>query len=140
MEKFQVTVLKLIENHLYVHCFDLGENIIEENEIYDKFSTGHIILNKGDIILLNSELEEDMGDYMVLISGTRRAWKLLDNEEMLHPISLKWWLPESSVKKTLFGKDKRVYCGLAISTRHGFSEQYELLRHKSSCTIIKHRF
>lgn len=138
MEKFEVITLRNIEGRFYIHCYSCP-NIKSEGVLYEFIKSIHKPLS-GDILLLNATVDIDRPDYMISISGNRRLWKLFNGEYSI-PGDIKkeneWYLPWVTESSFFFRKPEQHLRGLAI-TKSSTSESYELLTHKTHCTIIKH--
>ena len=139
MEKFEVITLRNIEGRFYIHCYSCP-NIKSDGVLYDFIKSIHEPLS-GDILLLNATVDIDRPDY-ISISGNRRMWKLFNGESFIPENIQKekddWYLPWVNTDSGFFfRKPTQALRGLAI-TKPSISESYELLAHKTHCTIIKH--
>ena len=138
MEKFEVITLRNIKGRFYIHCYSCPD-INGDEVLYEFIKSIHKPLS-GDILLLNTTVDIDRPDYMISISGNRRMWKLFNGERSIPEDIQKeneWYLPWVIESSSFFGKPKQLLRGLAI-TKPSISESYELLAHKTHCTIIKH--
>ena len=139
MEKFEVITLRNIDGRFYIHCYSCPD-IKSEEVLYEFIKSIHKPLS-GDILLLNATVDIDRPDYMISISGNRRMWKLFNGESSIpgdiEKEKNEWYLPWVTESSSFFGKPSQRLRGLAI-TKLSISESYELLAHKTHCTIIKH--
>lgn len=139
MEKFEVITLRNIEGRFYIHCYSCPD-IKSDEVLYGFIKSIHKPLS-GDILLLNATVDIDRPDYMISISGNRRMWKLFNGESSIpgdiEKEESKWYLPWVTESSFFFRKPTQALRGLAI-TKPSISESYELLAHKTHCTIIKH--
>lgn len=140
MEKFEVITLRNLEGRFYIHCYSCPPDIKSDKVLYEFIKSIHKPLS-GDILLLNATIDIDRPDYMISISGNRRMWKLFNGESSIpgdiEKEESEWYLPWVTESSFFFGKSKQCLRGLAI-TKPSISELYELLAHKTHCTIIKH--
>ena len=138
MEKFEVITLRNIDGRFYIHCYSCPD-INGDEVLYEFIKSIHKPLS-GDILLLNATVDIDRPDYMISISGNRRMWKLFNGEYSI-PGDIKkeneWYLPWVTESSFFFRKPEQRLRGLAL-TKPSTSELYELLAHKTHCTIIKH--
>ena len=140
MEKFEVITLRNIGGRFYIHCYNCPD-IKSDEVLYEFIKSLHKPLS-GDILLLNATIDIDRPDYMISISGNRRMWKLFNGESSIPEDIQKeeddWYLPWVNRESGFFfRKPTQVLRGLTI-TKPSNSESYELLAHKTHCTIIKH--
>lgn len=139
MEKFEVITLRNLEGRFYIHCYSCPD-IKSEEALYEFIKSIHKPLS-GDILLLNATINIDRTDYMISISGNRRMWKLFNGEYSIprdiEKEESEWYLPWVTESSSFFRKSTQVLRGLAL-TKPSTSELYELLAHKTHCTIIKH--
>ena len=139
MEKFEVITLRNLEGRFYIHCYSCPD-IKSDEGIHEFIKSLHKPLS-GDILLLNATVDIDRPDYMISISGNRRLWKLFNGEfsipEDIEKEGSEWYLPWVTEYSFFFGKAEQRLRGLAL-TKPSTSELYELLAHKTHCTIIKH--
>lgn len=140
METFKLVVIRNVNNHFYVHCLSLPENVKEEIDVDIQacLNDYHVSLVNNDTLLVNATIVET--DTSIIITGEKRGWLRFKNTSSCclpdHISDHTWWLPWEK-RLTLFGKERKVLRGVAI-TKGTRSEGFYVSHPRTMYTLVKH--